>query len=153
MGDGRAADATPGFAEPTFGQRLLARVVDGLILLPLSLLVSLLTDGRVRSAIGFVIVAVYEVTFLVRRGRTPGKMALGTFVLDRRTGGFPSPRQATLRWLVLAGASVVSVVVPELDGIEILCALVVLAPVLRPPLHRGLHDLAAGTIVSASRSR
>jgi uncharacterized RDD family membrane protein YckC len=33
-----------------------------------------------------------------------------------------------------------------------LFALVVVAPILRPPLHRGLHDLAAQTIVVPTRT-
>jgi hypothetical protein len=40
------------------------------------------------------------------------------------------------------------IVLPDL-GVLGLLPLLVLLPILQPPLHRGVHDRAAGTVVSA----
>jgi len=149
--DSRAA-VPPAFAEPTFGQRLVARLIDGMVLLPVILLVGAVTDGRTRAAVGLAIVAVYEVAFVVRRGQTLGKMAMGTRIVDTTSGSLPSLKQSAMRWLVVIAGSITSVVTPELDPIEAAYTLIVLAPALRPPLHKGLHDYAAGTIVSSGSS-
>lgn len=151
--DAQAADLIPpGFIEPTFGQRLVARSIDALVVLPAIVLIAAVTDGPVRSALGLVGVAAYEVALVVRRGQTLGKMAMGTRIVDRMSGSLPSLKQATGRWIVVIAGSVVALVVPEIEPFEIVYTLVILAPVLQPPLHRGFHDLAAGTVVSSERS-
>lgn len=151
--DARAADLIPpGFIEPTFGQRLVARLIDALVVLPAIVLIAAVTDGLARGALGLAGVAVYEVGLVAHRGQTLGKMAMGTRIVDRTTGSLPSLPQAATRWIVVIAGSVVALVVPEIEPFEIVYTLVVLAPVLRPPLHRGLHDLVAGTVVSSERS-
>ena len=142
----------PGFIEPTFGQRLVARLIDALVVLPVIVLIAAVTDGLVRGALGLAGVAAYEVALVARRGQTLGKMAMGTRIVDQTSGSLASLKQAAVRWIVLIAGSVVVLVVPEIQWLEIIYTLVVLAPVLRPPLHRGLHDLAAGTVVSSERS-
>jgi uncharacterized RDD family membrane protein YckC len=76
-------------------------------------------------------------------------MVMNTRVVDTCIGDMPTRRQATRRWLALAAGSIITVMVPVLAGLEVLYLVVVLAPVMLPPLHRGLHDRAAGTIVTA----
>jgi uncharacterized RDD family membrane protein YckC len=141
----------PGFAEPTFGQRLAARLIDGLVLLPVILLLAALTDGVTRRALGLTVVAIYEVTLVVRRGQTVGKMAVGTRIVDFGSGSLPSLQQSVVRWLVIIAGSVAALVVPASEAFDAAYTVMVLILVLRPPLHRGLHDLVAGTIVSSAR--
>jgi uncharacterized RDD family membrane protein YckC len=150
--DDRSANAmTPGFIEPTFGQRLVARVLDTLVVLPALLLVGAMVDGGARVVLGMLIAGTYEVTLVARRGQTLGKRAMRTHIVDRASGGAPSIRQAFARWLVVGLGSVAALVLPSARPFEVVYTLVVLLPVLRPPLHRGLHDLAASTIVSSDK--
>jgi uncharacterized RDD family membrane protein YckC len=138
-----------GYVEPTFGQRVVARLIDAVILVPPIALLSLVLGGVVLSVLAVVLVAVYEIGFVARSGRTPGKMVMNTRVVDTCIGDMPTRRQATRRWLALAAGSIITVMVPVLAGLEVLYLVVVLAPVMLPPLHRGHHDRAAGTIVTA----
>ncbi len=131
---------------------MVARLIDALVVVPVILLVGVVTDGRIRSAVGLAIIAVYEVAFVVRRGQTLGKMAMGTRIVDTTSGSLPSLKQSVIRWLVLIAGSIASLIAPEIDPIDAGYTLIVVAPVLRPPLHRGLHDFAAGTIVSSGSS-
>jgi uncharacterized RDD family membrane protein YckC len=151
-GDERLSEAPPpSFLEPTFGQRLLARLVDGVVALPVILLVGTMTEGHVRRTLGLTLAGTYEVALVVRRGQTLGKMAMGTRIVDRASGSLPSLWQAASRWLVIVAGSLAALVLPALDPFEIVYTVVVLGPVLRQPLHRGLHDYAAGTVVSSLR--
>ena len=78
-------------------------------------------------------------------GWTIGKLCLGVRVIDRTTLRLPSPTSVLLRWLV-AAAPLLGAVFGQLHGDLIgLAALLVYAPILVNL--RGLHDLAAGTVV------
>jgi uncharacterized RDD family membrane protein YckC len=142
--------APPDLFEPTFGQRLLARLLDGLILLA-PLLVLALVLGRAGSLVGLLVTAAYEITYIARDGQTIGKRVLGIRVVDVETGAVPTMEQAARRWAILGGlAWVLSVFVPLLG---FLFDVLVVVMVVRPPLHRGPHDLFAGTIVTAVHPR
>lgn len=144
LADDDTKGAPPGFVEPTFGQRLLGAVVDGALV----------------AAVGFVVrtplvvlalAAIYSIACTTLTGRTLGKRLLGTRVVDRTTGEPPSPARATIRWLVpAAGSLVAALVAADLDPLGAAWAFVVLLPILQPPLHRGLHDRAAGTVVTCA---
>ncbi len=138
-----------GYVEPTFGQRLIARVIDALITLIAAPVIRPVVHGRARAGVAIVLVAAYEIYFVSTRGRTPGKMAMGTQVFDASSGATPTFQQATVRWLTVIAVAIVAVPVSAVGWVAGLYTIVVLAPVLRPPLHRGLHDLAAGTVVSS----
>jgi uncharacterized RDD family membrane protein YckC len=137
----------PEFIEPTFGSRVLARLLDGLILAaPLVVLVLVL--GRFGSLIGLLVTAAYEITYISRDGQTIGKRVLGIRVVDADTGAVPTMAQATRRWAMLGGIGwLLSVFVPL---VGFLYDVLVLVLVVRPPLHQGPHDLAAGTIVAGA---
>jgi uncharacterized RDD family membrane protein YckC len=146
-------DRPPFYREPTFGQRLLARLIDLVVLVPLGVLASAVADGRASALVGIVLTGLYEVGFVARQGRTLGKVMLGTQIVDRSSGALPGLRQAALRWLAVAAGSLLALVITEsslnvLEGVWSLWALVVLLPILRPPLHRGVHDIVAGTVVT-----
>ena len=150
--DARLSEAPPPlFIEPTFGQRVVARLIDAVVALPVILLIGAMTEGHARRALGLALAGTYEVGLVVARGQTLGKIAMGTQIVDRVSGALPSLRQAASRWLVIVAGSLASVVIPVLEPFEIIYTVIVLAPVLRRPLHRGLHDHAGGTIVSSVR--
>ncbi|MCU1484306.1 MAG: hypothetical protein JWN67_1052 [Actinomycetia bacterium] len=137
----------PEYLEPTFGQRFLARLLDGLVLL-LPLVVLSLTLGRAGFLLWLLLTAAYEITLVARDGQTVGKRALGIRVVSAETGAVPTVGQAVRRWLVLGGVDrlLSFLLLPRL--VSVAWDIVILVLVLRPPLHRGPHDLFAGTIVT-----
>lgn len=141
--------APPGFLEPVFGQRLLARVVDGTIVVVPVLLLTWAVGGRGGRALAVAAVTVYEVVAVSVGGRTIGKALFGTRVVDARTGVPPIPLQAAIRWAVLGGGAFVALLVPALEGIEVPWFWLAALPVMSGPLHRGFHDRASRTIVTA----
>ncbi len=148
----QSKSAPPAFVEPTFGQRLLARLIDAVVFLPVALLLGALAEGRARAAAGLALVTVYEILLVSRRGQTVGKIVMGTRIVNRASGSVPSPAHVALRWLVLIAGSLITLVIPAFENVDIVYSLVVLLPILRPPLHRGLHDFAAGTVVTSLRT-
>jgi uncharacterized RDD family membrane protein YckC len=91
----------------------------------------------------------YFVGAITLTGRTVGKRALGLQVRSVRTGGLPGLRAAAVRWAVVVAPSRVSWFVPPVARLAPIVTFLVYLPILRPPFHRGLHDLAAGTVVVA----
>jgi uncharacterized RDD family membrane protein YckC len=94
----------------------------------------------------------YTVSGVTLFGRTVGKLLFHLRVVDHATGMLPHLGQALARWLVLGFGGLLGLAVPALGrtGVPALIAMAVLAPILVRPLHRGLHDRAAGTIVTVS---
>ena len=137
-----------GYVEPTFGQRLVARIVDALVLLPAVVLASLVTDGRARVAVVLAMSAAYETVAVSRWGRTVGKHLMGTRVVDATYATYLDTGRAGLRWLALFGGGLAGLVVPAWANLVELWIVVAVLPVMVPPLHRGLHDRAAGSIVT-----
>jgi uncharacterized RDD family membrane protein YckC len=126
-----------GFLEPTFGQRLTGRLIDGLISGFVGFAVGQVVDGLTFRLFGMVLFVVVEIGFLLAAGgQTLGKRAVGTRVTSMN-GDPVEIRQAVVRSLVL-GFSVLTPI-----------SLLVVLPVLKGPLHRGVHDWLAGTIVTA----
>jgi uncharacterized RDD family membrane protein YckC len=144
-------DAPPGYREATFGQRLLARLVDVLVLLPAIIVIDLVADGRARIALGAIISGAYEIWMVSQRGQTVGKIALNTRIVDRSTGELPDTEHVVTRWLTTAAATLLTIAVPDLGAIASIYGLVILLPILRGPLHLGVHDMAAHTIVTSLR--
>lgn len=138
-----------GYVEPTFSQRLLGRLVDGLVQLPVMVPLALVTEGRVRVALVLAVSATYEIGLVATRGRTLGKQLLGTRVVDATYGDAPTTRQAALRWLVMFSGGFAGLVQPSWANLVEVTFFVSAAPILMPPLHLGLHDRAASTIVTA----
>lgn len=140
----------PGFLEPTFGQRFLARLIDGIVLLPVGLIALVATEGSWQTALPLVVAAGYEITLVVRGGQTIGKIAMRIRVVDRTTGSIPDTAHAVGRTFVLMAGSLMALIVPALTPAEIAYTIIVLLPILRPPLHLGLHDIGSGTVVTAT---
>jgi len=145
-GETSAVLATP-------GSRLLARLLDGLLLGGVVLILLAIsgrypadTSAAALSAalpgvwwlLGFS--AVYEVTLVAARGQTLGKMAMRIRVAALPDGGAPGFGRSVMRWVV----PVVMNIVPFLG-------LLAYVPILFDPLRQGLHDKAAGTVVVSTR--
>ncbi|HEY4633283.1 MAG TPA: RDD family protein [Candidatus Limnocylindrales bacterium] len=117
-----AESALPvGYIEPTFGQRLAGRFIDGLAIG----LVGFALDELVGIGVFVVVWLAYEIGFtLAWRGLTPGKRLTGMRVVSV-VGGPPSPGRLVLRAVVL--------------GLMLFTPLAVLllVLVLKGPLHRG----------------
>ena len=134
--------------EPSLVRRLGARLLDGVVLAPV-VFAGLLFDQPMRILVLTLVQAVYEITFVARDGQTLGKRWLGLRVADRDTGEVPTLNQAALRFAVPEISTVAQL---TSDGLGGLVLLVVFLPILKGPLHRGIHDHAAGTIVTACRT-
>jgi len=136
----QAADSTlpAWFLEPTFGQRITGRLIDGLLAGFVGFGLAQVVGGLALRMIVAVLVVTFEVVFLVvTGGQTPGKRAVGTRVLNA-DGASIGVRQALVRSLVLA----CPLPWPPLS-------LLVVLPALKPPWHRGAHDWLAGTVVTS----
>ena len=138
------------FIAPTFGQRLGGRILDGALLFVVVFLLSRALHGTALLAIIFAISAGYDIIGVAVWGQTIGKRVVGTRVVSAVSDQL-LPQQAVVRFLAYGGlAFVVSALGAPV--VAELWAFVVILPVLRPPLHRGLHDLAARTIVIPTRT-
>jgi uncharacterized RDD family membrane protein YckC len=134
------------FREPTFGQRLGGAVLDALLWLPFAALLAQL--GRWLPALA---VAAYEVGLVARDGQTIGKKLVGTRVVSVASGTTPTLRSAAVRWLAVIAIPLVVEGTGLPDPLDLGWTTLVFLPVLKPPLHRGLHDRAAATIVTSVR--
>jgi uncharacterized RDD family membrane protein YckC len=120
--------------------------VDGVLLVAFAFLVGLVLDGVNRVFVVLAASALYEVLLIAYDGQTLGKRVVGLAVVDDVSGDIPTTSQAVRRWLVLSAAGTV-IAVASTSWLAFVFDLAVLLLVLQPPLHRGLHDRAAGTIV------
>jgi uncharacterized RDD family membrane protein YckC len=136
---------------PTFGQRLGGRVLDGLVYLVPWIVLAQVLSGVALVVVGYSLIAVYEVLGVLVYGRTLGKQMVGTRVVNIDPTPI-EPWQAFARFAVygLPAWALTAVGVPL--GADIWVLIVVL-PILRPPLHRGIHDFAARTIVVPTKDR
>ena len=148
-GDDITMQAGPrGYVEPTFGQRLLARVIDAVVLIPPLLPIVLLMSGRLRILVALAVLAGYEISLVGQAGRTIGKSVMGTRVMDSTYASVPTVRQSARRWITLFGGCFAGLVAPSWEWIGTVWFVAAALPLMVPPLHRGLHDRVAGTIVS-----
>jgi uncharacterized RDD family membrane protein YckC len=111
--------------------------VDGLVLIVPNFVVDAIGGRGVGTLLSLIISATYVTLMISRRGQTVGNMAVGTRVVDARTGGPVSPGKAFGRW------------VSELV-LVILLILPVILDILWPlwdPQNQTLHDKMAGTLV------
>jgi uncharacterized RDD family membrane protein YckC len=136
---------TDAFIAPTFGQRLGGRGLDALFLVPVLLLFTVSLNGTAYRVAGFVLVATYDIGGVAIWGQTIGKRLLGTKVVNI-TDEPLRPWQAVARFSTYGVPTLVFTAVGLRTGAD-LWSLIVFAPILRPPWHRGLHDVTARTIV------
>ena len=136
----------------TIGQRVLARLVDVLVIgAPVLLLVLATSEinedaGTVRTPLWAQLVstgvsALYEVVLIRRRGQTVGKQALRIKVVRVTDGQPPDWTASIMRYLL----PLLPALIP-LPGVFLLSPVIYLVAII-DPLRRGWHDRAAGTIV------
>lgn len=138
------------------GERLLARIIDGVVmvggfLIVLVVLAMFLAVTRnafyplggmsgiftlMALAIPFLGVVLYEVVLTATRGQTLGKMALKIKVVSSSTGRHPDWGASLLRWVIPLGMSII----PFLPLLDYLWA-------LWDENRQCLHDKAATTLV------
>ncbi len=140
---GIADAATPGLR---FGGFLVDSVVATLLFFPAALL-----GGWSGVWIQIGLVACYEVGMVGLLGRTLGNMAVRTRVVRIDDGGFPGLRAALIRWFVPQVGFLAVLVLSWPEGISVLWSVIVFAPILLGPTHRGVHDRAAGVMVLDDR--
>ena len=147
-----AAAAAEGGLLAGIGQRIGARLLDGLIIgLPLTVLVfaasDISEDRRTVSTplwvqlVAAAVSALYEIVLIRTRGQTVGKRVLGIKVVRITDGALPDWTASVVRYLL----PVVPVLIP-VPGLFLLSIVIYLAAVVHP-LRQGWHDRAAGTIV------
>jgi uncharacterized RDD family membrane protein YckC len=137
------------------GQRFVARLVDGIVLLgPLFLAVAVLADStdEVEDLLGptsplaitFLVVDVlYEALLTAWRGQTIGKATLGIRVARQADGTNPTLSQSMIRVLLPVAVSAIPVI-----GI---LSIVIYLMAWASPLRQGWHDRAAATVVVRTR--
>jgi uncharacterized RDD family membrane protein YckC len=92
--------------------------------------------------------ALYVIWMTHTWGRTVGKFAAGTQVVDEASGALPSWSQCGIRWIVVASVGIASSVFgTELRLLLLATQLAIYVPILWDPRGRGLHDVAARTYV------
>jgi len=132
------------FVAPTFGQRLGGRVIDGVLVGVIYLVGAAVFDARWWAVV--VLACLYETTAVAVWGRTLGKVMVGTRITSVSLDGRVRLEHAIIRYVALAAPAVV-VTAMHLRWLATFWTAIIALGVLRPPLHRGLHDLAARTIV------
>lgn len=152
-----AARAAEGGQLASIGQRIGARLLDGLIIgLPLTVLVfvaSDFSDDRETIStplwvqlVAAAVSALYEIVLIRNRGQTVGKQVLGIKVVRVTDGTFPDWTAAVVRYVL----PVVPVLIP-VPGVFLLSVVIYLVAVVHP-LRQGWHDRAAGTIVVTAQT-
>lgn len=135
---------SPPLARPS--QRLGGALIDGATLQ----LVALVLGGAgrpVAAALGATLYLSYVVALTVLRGQTLGKVAMGAKVVDERTGQLPGLWQAATRAVVPLAGVVVDVALGA-AVVGMFWALAVYGWLLFDERRRGVHDRAAGTVVT-----
>jgi uncharacterized RDD family membrane protein YckC len=134
----------------TAGARLLARLLDALLIGIPYVVVVLVAFGKPHGltgiaavSLGLVVVFVaYDVAMTASRGGSVGKRIAGV-VVTGVDGGQPDTVRLAIRSLTLFGPAFV----PGLGQLYLLCCVV--SAVRDEELKRGWHDRAAGTVVVA----
>jgi uncharacterized RDD family membrane protein YckC len=131
------------------GRRFAARLLDGVVLLPIWLVLVLSFGGSPASDGAFqipdtalrvfwVVGTAYEIGLIALSGQTLGKRWMGIRVVDATTGAVPNLDQAGRR----AAPSLLGIV-PFLGTLAPLLYL----PAIWQPRRQGLHDSLASTVV------
>jgi uncharacterized RDD family membrane protein YckC len=135
-------------------RRLAGWFVDLLLATALfGLLHQLVGSPVLAGRLALVAVAAAHVAMIRTYGQTPGKTLVRTRVVDVDTGELPSWRAAVIRWAVPTAGSLLAYVPVPVALAGPLLQVIVYGGVLFPPRRRGLHDLAAGTVVVLRQAR
>jgi uncharacterized RDD family membrane protein YckC len=136
------------FREPSLGQRAGGAVIDTVVMLPLMLLLWVVLPSTAGTVASVVARALYDIVLVTRNGQTVGKAAVGTRIVMLRDGGGVPPGTAALRWLTGGSLASLRRALAPVWLLSFLVNLTTLVLILQPPLHRGLPDRVAGTVVT-----
>jgi uncharacterized RDD family membrane protein YckC len=135
----------PGVEPGGLGKRFLARIVDALVFIPITIAVLVITkDSSLGAKLAgnlcqLILAAIYESLMLARFGKTLGKMAAGVKVVSLETGQIPA-MDAVVKRTCFYTFSVVAVYIGAL--------VTYLSPLFdSSPRRRGWPDKWAGTVV------
>ena len=82
-----------------FPERLVAYIIDGIILAIPSIIISLILPQALAIVVQLIMGVGYAVYFWTSSGSTPGKMVMGLKVVSAETGQILEPGQAVLRYV------------------------------------------------------
>jgi uncharacterized RDD family membrane protein YckC len=133
-----------GSVAATLGQRFGGRLVDTLVLMAVVLPLLFVLDRFAYRLVAAAVSGTYEIVAIAVWGQTFGKRVAGTRVVSTLSGPL-SLGQAVVRFLVYSGVGVVLSIIHPL--LSTLWFVVIVVSILRDREHRGVHDLAARTIV------
>jgi uncharacterized RDD family membrane protein YckC len=164
--DARQAAPIAGYVVAGIPSRVVAFMVDSVLLVIVSVIVALIADPTLfdlrtttpssPSLLALLIVIAFDYAYFVwfwtGRGRATLGMRLVRIQLSDAAGDRPMRVvPASARWLLLTGAFSLLVVLPVAQGIFTLGVfiwyIVLLASVAANPLRQGIHDQAAGSLV------
>lgn len=132
-------------------RRLLAAIIDGLIVGPVTIAVHLALFGKIGVSVGANLASAlpaYAYYLLIglrpgdARGQSLGKQLIGLRVVTT-DGGWVSPRE----WIPREAVTIVLGVIGSVTFAFTWLSLVDLLPILARPDRRAVHDLLAHTIV------
>lgn len=167
--DARQASPIAGYVVAGTGSRVVAYIIDGVLLAIVSLVIASIADPDLfdpttppvatrsmplllTGLIGIGIDYAYYVGLWTSRGRaTLGMRLLRIHVIDQRRDEPLKLVPASARWLLVTGAFSILLLLPiaqEIMGLAIIIwSIVLLASVINNPLRQGIHDQAAGSLV------
>jgi uncharacterized RDD family membrane protein YckC len=134
---GTGKGATPFGPATGWWQRVGASIVDGLVLIIPNVILNLIGGRALGYLLSIILTATYQTLMLSRRGQTVGNLAVGTRVVDAKTGAVPTPGKALGRY----GSTLLLVILLVIPSI-----LDILWP-LWDRENQTLHDKMAGTYV------
>lgn len=134
--------------EVSFGQRVLARTLDAFLVGILTIPLRAVMPGRIGVLASVVVLLAYEGAMTHWFAATVGKLVMGTRIRNA-DGNAISGARATLRFGVVALGTVIAM----LFAVPMFAAgwvVIIGAPVMFGPAHRGIHDRLAATTVSVA---
>ena len=158
-----AAGPAPGVAYADLLMRIIAYIIDGVILWFVFVVLGIiLVAVSIFSDMGFLltlltglvwsaITAVYFIYTWTKMRASPGQKVLGLETVNAADGATLTQNQAIRRWAFLFGPTALGEIVPILGIIILLAAffymLYLLYSVTQSPKRQGFHDVQAGTVV------
>ncbi|MDE0065842.1 MAG: RDD family protein [Acidimicrobiaceae bacterium] len=128
------------------GHRLLARIVDAIIVLVPAIIVGVIGGAVLVTATAIVFGLVYEVSMIANKGQTVGKMATRIKVIKTEANMPPGWDASFYRWALPGVISIVGTLVPALAPLGLVSLLIYLS-LLWGKNRQGWHDMVAKTLV------
>jgi len=143
---------TGGYRVATRNRRAVGAVIDWVVLNAWTVLAH--RSGSPSWAIVGTL-GLYTIASVSLMGRTLGKFAAGTLVIDAQTGRPPNWLNSAIRWLMVSWFSVIAIFVISVPVVVVVIASVLVVTTYTPILWdlrgRGWHDRFANTLVVRAR--